>query len=279
MIPVVFALLALAPTATAEDLQALVERLRPSVVTLEARDLRGQRTGSGTGFFIAAEGLIATNHHVAAMSPTSALLADGSRHEVLGLLMSDETKDLAILRVEGGGYPALPLGAAILPARGDQIVVIGSPLGLDQTVSEGIISALWPTGLPEDQGGSVIPKCSLLQVSAPISPGSSGSPVLARDGRVIGIAQSVTDVGFGSSAAFAVDVTELQALIARAPADGALTPLQSPLRLMGWSLALVGAVVTAALGPSAWGWAKGGWAEGARRRRRGVRPGPPPPAP
>lgn len=258
--------LALMSPAGADDFTELVERLRPSVVTLESRDLRGHRTGSGTGFFISSDGLVVTNHHVVAAGPSVALLADESEHAVLGVLVDDEASDVAILKIEGGGYPALPLGTSTPPARGDKVVVIGSPLGLDQTVTQGMISALRPDGLP-DMPGDVSPKWAMLQITAGIAPGSSGSPVLTPEGRVVGVAQSV--VG-GAALYFAVDISAVQALLARAPADGALTPMESPAKMLSLSLAMVAGIIGLAVAPGIWGRATehvGRW-----RRKRASKP-------
>lgn len=245
--------LALTSPAGADDFTELVERLRPSVVTLESRDLRGHRTGSGTGFFISSDGLVVTNHHVVAAGPSVALLADESEHAVLGVLVDDEASDVAILRIEGAGYPALPLGTSTPPARGDKVVVIGSPLGLDQTVTQGMISALRPDGLPEDMPGDASPNWAMLQITAGIAPGSSGSPVLTPEGRVVGVAQSGVA---GAALYFAVDISAVQALLARAPADGALTPLESPAKMLSLSLAMVAGIIGLAVAPGLWGRAR-----------------------
>jgi S1-C subfamily serine protease len=242
---VVLAALFSAPAA-ADDPTGLVNRVRPSVVTLQTVDLLGRPSGNGTGFLISSDGLVVTNHHVAVAGPSVAVMFDGTRHAVMGLLVSDEASDVAILRIEGSGYPALPLGAPVAPAVRDRVMVIGSPRGLDQTVSEGEITALRPDGLPPEAGETAVARTSLLQINADIAPGSSGSPVLTLDGNVIGVAQSAnTEV----DSYFAVDVAAVKTLQARAPADGALTPLDSPLRQLLSTLGLVVALVALAVTP------------------------------
>lgn len=221
MVPAVGLLLAL-PVA-AEDLEGFAARVRPSVVMLQVVDARGDPQGNGTGFFISADGLVVTNHHVAVAGPSVAVLADGSRRAILGQLATDEDADVAIIRIEGDGYPALTLGDSHTLAVGEKVVVIGSPMGLDQTVSEGIVSALRPEGLARELHNEAAAKAPLVQITAPIAPGSSGSPVLTLDGSVIGVAQSVYVLG---NLNFAVAIEAVKELRARAPADGALTPLR-----------------------------------------------------
>jgi putative serine protease PepD len=259
--------------ASAEPPPGLVERARPSVVTLITQDVLGRPLGNGTGFLISSDGLVVTNHHVVAAGPTVAVLADGSRRTVKGLLVSDEESDVAILRIAGDGYPALHLGAAVPPAVGDKVLVIGSPQGLEQTVTEGEISALRPTGLPPEAGDSEVARAPLVQINADIAPGSSGSPVLTTDGDVIGVAQSANTA---SDSYFAVDVSAVLALQARAPADGALTAIASPTRQLVMTLALVGGVLGLGIAPGAWRAARGRFVAWLARRRRARSSGPAP---
>jgi S1-C subfamily serine protease len=260
--------------AAADDPAALVARVRPSVVKLLSEDLLGRSAGHGSGFLVSSDGFVVTNHHVAANGPTIAEMSDGTRHTVLGVLASDEESDVAILRIEGSGYTALPLGAPTRPAVLDKVIVIGSPMGLDQTVTEGIISALRPDGLPPDEQSGAVARTSLLQITAGIAPGSSGSPVLTMDGNVIGVAQSANPL---MNTYFAVDIAAVQALQARAPADGALMPLDSPARQLLLTLGLVAGVVGVAVAPAVFGWARGRVATWRRRRGRATTKAPPPP--
>lgn len=203
------AVAAAAPAAS--ELAALGERTRSAVVHLRVLEA-GRTVGNGTGFFISTDGLIATNHHVVDdADELVAVLWDGREQPVLGVMAEDARNDIAIVKVEGAGYRALSLAPLAAVAAGDRIAVLGSPRGLSFTLSEGIVSAVRPQGLPaeliEESGEDArAVRSPLLQITAPIAPGSSGSPVLLRDGRVVGVAQSVF-LGVGNlSFAVAADV-------------------------------------------------------------------------
>lgn len=176
--------------ATASDsleLTELGDRLRASVVVLEVDEVLGQPTVAGTGFFVSSQGLIATNHHVirgarAVMARTS----DGRRFRIEAVVAADRANDLALIRAEPGTYPPLPLGDSSVVKAGEPVVVLGSPLGLDFTLSEGIVSAVRKAGEVKGRG----PEGAHLQISAPISFGSSGSPVMNLAGEVVGVVTS-----------------------------------------------------------------------------------------
>jgi serine protease Do len=197
-------LLCAAVTAGGElsvDVAAISARVKPSVVLIEVLDARGDPVGNGTGFFVSADGQLATNLHVIERAhAVRVVLADGTRRKALGVLAQDAARDAALLQIEGEGYPALPLARETLLSVGARVVVVGSPLGLASSVSDGIVAAL-DRELPER---FVTPDMRdigpLIQITAPISPGSSGSPVVDTDGRVVGMAQSIirgaANVGF-----------------------------------------------------------------------------------
>lgn len=224
---------------------ALAERIRPAVVMLETRGAGGELLATGTGFFVRPEGLVVTNHHVAVNQPSEALLADGSRRPVAGLLVGDAAADLAILAVEGEGFPALALAEAT-PAVGDVVLVVGGPLGLDQTVTDGKLSRLWPEGLSADLQDEVVARAPVLQFAATLAPGSSGSPVVGLDGKVLGVAQSGDPV---AQTWFAVDVSELRRLLAEAEGRRPQA-FASPRTLVLQGLAVVAALVAFAAWPS-----------------------------
>jgi hypothetical protein len=112
----------------------------------------------------------------------------------------DSTRDLALLSISGAKAPALALGDSNEVAVGDEVYVIGNPRGLEGTFSQGIISGIRQIGSE-----------SLLQVTAPISPGSSGGPVLNSSGKVIGVA-ALTFRG-GQNLNFAIPISYLQPLL------------------------------------------------------------------
>jgi hypothetical protein len=160
------------------DTAELISRVSPAVVTLICFDGTGQQTSQGSGFIVAPDGIIATACHVL----VGAIRADvrlsiGAHYEVAGTVQRDAAADFALLKVPGTGLPTIPLGDSDTVRQGARVVALGAPLGLEETASEGIVSAVreWP------QLGRV------LQLTAPISPGSSGGPVLNDEGEAVGI--------------------------------------------------------------------------------------------
>ncbi len=135
---------------------------------------------SGSGFLISADGIVVTNHHVVAGEANiSVRLASGLELAIDEIIADDPQLDIALFRVKGRGFPKLTLGDSDRVVPGDPIMVISNPMGLPGSVSDGLVS-----GVREFEG------TKLLQISAPISPGSSGGPVLDRAGNVIGVARA-----------------------------------------------------------------------------------------
>jgi hypothetical protein len=155
----------------------------------------------GSGFFVTND-LIATNKHVLDCGGRGTVSVAGSRRTFLiTASWSDPQHDLALVRVAGVSSQPLALSTRGWPAVGDDIYVAGNPEGLEGTFSRGIVS-----GLRRNEG--------LIQFDAPISPGSSGGPVVDRRGQVIGVA--VASVKQGQNLNFAVPAQYLRALLERA---------------------------------------------------------------
>lgn len=215
-----------APRATAGTLQELAAKTNPSVVLLTVSDAAGRTLGKGTGFFVSPDGRIVTNHHVIEGGvKVTATLKDGRKLEAEGLVADDEDHDLAIIKVPGDAHPALPLGQSRTLRQGDEIVVIGSPLGLSGTLSTGIVSAIRDERSLEAEaleGNEPAGKHDRLfkgwgiQVTAAISPGSSGSPIMSLSGEVVAVA--VGRFTGGESVNFGIPVEEAKALLDRAGA-------------------------------------------------------------
>ena len=191
------------PSAEVPDLRALAKQARPAVYLLAIQDDDGEVKGSGTGFLVSSDGLLVTNHHViAGAKQIIAKAENGGLFPVLRVVASDPGNDLALLQLEAKGLPCLTLAPAGSAEAGTRIAVIGSPLGLEGTLTEGIVSAR--RKLPGQ-------KREVLQISAAISQGSSGSPVLDPQGRVVGVASFL--LAEGQSLHFATPAEKLQALI------------------------------------------------------------------
>ena len=243
-----------APAAPAPSLSALAEKLRPSVVHLRTYDGRDRELGTGTGFFVSDDGLIATNVHVlTGARRVVAVTSGGAEMEVVGLVAENRDRDVALLATERDAV-SLPLADDDHAAEGMKVVVMGNPLGLSWSVSEGIVSAIRSGGLPEELRSPL--KGAVLQISAPIMPGSSGSPVVTLDGRVLGIVQGGM-VG-SDSLNFAVPAEAIRALMRMPPI---VRPLHDPARLRNLVISLV------VIGPLAAAWGVSWW----RRRRRAER--------
>ena len=179
------------PLTTAQ----IVKRTLPSVVRITSKG------GAGTGFVVGSDGRIATSLHVVQdRSQVRVTLADGTTHDDVRVVAFDERHDLVVLRVPARGLRPLRVTRRQL-GPGEPVVAIGHPLGLDNTVSDGVVSAV--------RSGRGV---DLVQISAPISPGSSGGPVLDDRGRVIGVATLVFRAGQNLN--FATPVSYLDPLLA-----------------------------------------------------------------
>lgn len=187
------------------DLPELVARVKPSVVTILTYDADGQPAGQGSGFFIAEDRIVTNLHVIQGANRAELRLTSGATFEIAGVLADDEGHDLALLKVDlstnGSTLTIKPLRLAdTIPKEGERIAVIGSPRGLEQTVSEGIVSAV-----REIPGFGTI-----IQMTAAISPGSSGSPVFNMRGEVIAVARSI--VVDAQSLNFAVAIEHVAAM-------------------------------------------------------------------
>lgn len=167
--------------ASAEvELTSLVKKIRPAVVTVIAYDINHQVSNLGTGFFVDKSGHLITNFHVLEGKYAAEVrTAAGKTYPVKFVIAENKGTDLikVLVDIPKRNFQWLNVTAEI-PAIAERVVVVGSPMGLDQTVSEGIVSSI-----------RKIPNVgNFFQISAPISPGSSGSPVLNMNGEAIGVA-------------------------------------------------------------------------------------------
>ncbi len=191
------------PHSRAVTLPELIRRIKPGVATVLVYDLTDTVIAQGTGFFIG-PGQLVTNAHVIEGAHRAELkIASGRTLRVAGVLAEDLTYDLSILGSDVGGQDASVLDLAPpnhVVAQGDRVYVLGSPHGLEFTLSEGLVSAV-----REAPGVGVV-----LQISAPVSPGSSGSPVFDANGLVVGLVRA--QVIDGQALNFAVPVDRVRTL-------------------------------------------------------------------
>ena len=186
-----------------DELPELVRRIKPSAVAIETFDARGEKLSRGSGFFIGPDRVV-TNRHVIENAYKAEIHSfTGAVYPVKGVIAVDAEGDIALLRVEVPLGQVRPLALdRTSPQEGESVVVIGNPMGLEGSVSNGIVSAVRD-----------IPTFGrIIQITAPISPGSSGSPVVNMLGQVIGVA--TLQVTGGQSVNFAIPserISQLQA--------------------------------------------------------------------
>jgi len=184
-------------------LPELVRRIKPSAVAIETFDARGEKLSRGSGFFIDTDRIITNRHVIEGAHRAEVHSSNGTVIPVKGVLAVDAEGDIALLKIDAPTPQVRPLPLdKTSPQEGESVVVIGNPLGLEGSVTNGIVSAVRD-----------IPTFGrIIQITAPISSGSSGSPVVNMQGQVIGIA--TLQVTGGQSVNFAIPserISQLQA--------------------------------------------------------------------
>ena len=175
---------------TEPSTEELFRLASPAVVLIQVFDAAGKKRSQGSGFVVATDGSVVTNYHVIRGAFSAlARTQDGSSWPVGGVVGYDSDRDVAVIKIEGSNMRALRVSDSEQLRVGQKLVAIGSPFGLQNTVSEGIISGL--------RGG-------LIQMTTPISPGSSGGAVLNSRGEVVAVA--VATVRGGQNINFAVPI-------------------------------------------------------------------------
>lgn len=221
-----------------------VERVGPSVVRIDASRTVVQRTpevfsspffreffgdfgmvpqqprtrverGTGSGFIIDAEGLILTNAHVIEGADRVLVTLKDGRELTGEVLGEDRLTDLAVIRVEASGLPTVTLGDSEQLRPGEWAIAIGNPLGLDNTVTAGIISA---TGRSSSQIRVPDKRVSFIQTDAAINPGNSGGPLLNEQGQVIGVNTAI--IGGAQGLGFAIPINAAQEIASELIANG-----------------------------------------------------------
>jgi tetratricopeptide (TPR) repeat protein len=190
-----FVLLAgIVPHAQSQDiLPQLVRRIKPSAVAIETFDARGEKLSRGSGFFIDVDRVVTNRHVIENAYRAEVHSYNGSIYPVKGVIAVDAEGDLALLKIDAPPNQVRPLSLdRTSPQEGESVVVIGNPFGLEGSVTNGIVSAVRD-----------IPTFGrIIQITAPISPGSSGSPVVNMQGQVIGVA--TLQITGGQSVNFAI---------------------------------------------------------------------------
>jgi hypothetical protein len=217
----------------------------PAIVFIDVGE--GDQRGAGTGFIIDGSGLIATNFHVVrGNSSIKVKLFGGETYKVSHVVGFDPGRDLALIRIDAAkSLPTVKLGDSDQMSAGDQIVAIGNPLGLDHTVSSGLVSQVRPectnemvefalknqkrldelaakaqsrqplTEAEREEASKLLCRQELkyFQISAPISQGSSGGPLFNQAGEVVGVTTAI--ITAGQNINLAIPTNYLKALVAK----------------------------------------------------------------
>ena len=208
------------------DPAAIYERARPGVVTIRVVSIVNsyfgprQVEGEGSGFILDTKGDIATNQHVVAGADTIEVRLSDGKTVTARLVGADASTDIAVIRIDPAGRALRPLvlgdSAKIRPGR--SVVALGSPYGLDGTITEGIISGIGRTITAPDR----TPITGVLQTDAAINEGNSGGPLIDASGKVIGmIAQINSKSGGSEGVGFAIPSNTVRRVVARLLATAA----------------------------------------------------------
>jgi putative serine protease PepD len=205
------------PVAGRDDLSEVAAKVLPSVVSIEVDN--GSEHGAGSGFAIDREGHLLTNNHVLGGGGTVAVILNNGRRVAAKIVGRDARNDLAVLKIDpAAGVPPVSLASSSSAAVGDDVLAIGSPLGLAGTVTAGIVSAL-------DREVEVGPGYRLraIQTDAAINPGNSGGPLVNARGEVIGVNTTIATIagteGGSIGIGFAIPI-DRAALVAEGIIDG-----------------------------------------------------------
>lgn len=225
---------------------SMVEKVSPSVVSIvitrdvplyrdmdifdffnrqipDGDETEKQRVGSGSGFLVTENGLIVTNKHVVedTRAEYTVVMNDGKEYPA-DVVARDPVQDIAIIKIEGSGFPIMALGDSDQMKIGQTVVAIGNSLGeFSNSVSKGIISGLQRSLTAGSASGRSEQLTNIIQTDAAINPGNSGGPLLNINGEVIGVnvavAQGAENVGF------AIPVNQFKRIITQVKDTGKIS--------------------------------------------------------
>lgn len=209
-----------ANTVTVADATTIgiVQQALPSVVSIQIQqqDDTGAfvDTGGGTGFFVSTDGLILTNKHVVSDDTARyVVVTDDQKEHVATVLAKDPFLDLAVVKIDGSGYPMMPLGNSDAVQIGETVMAIGNSLSeFPNSVTKGIISGVNRTisaGDPYSDQQEVIEQA--IQTDAAISAGNSGGPLIDLNGQAVGVDTAVS--AEGQSLGFAVPINVAKKIV------------------------------------------------------------------
>ena len=180
----------------------IAARCSTATVSIKTKDSDGEEIGMGSGFIVSSDGLIVTNFHVLESAYKAEVKISENEYKEASFVKGDPALDIALLKIDAKNLSVLPVGNSDNLINGQFIVVLGSPWGFERSVSSGIISGIRSNG-----------NIKFIQMTAPVSPGSSGGPVINEYGEVIGIT-TVASFLLAQNLNFAIPINNLRKLIA-----------------------------------------------------------------
>jgi tetratricopeptide (TPR) repeat protein len=185
----------LTPTVSFADADRIFKENSKAVVKVTDYDEKGNEISKGSGFIVRQDGAVVTNYHVIGMARDIKVKAGDKVFDVEGLIYTDKINDLAILKAKVKDMPIVKLGVVGKTNIGESVYVIGYPLGLEKTISVGSLRGI----------RKIDEKREILEMTALVSPGSSGSPVFNKNGEVIGVVTS-SPISETRNSSFAISV-------------------------------------------------------------------------
>ena len=208
---------AAAQPAAQGDISAILGKDVPAVVAITTGGGpslgRGGGGGAATGFVIDSKGIVVTNDHVVADARSISVTTSDGKKLSARVLGQDASHDLAVLKIDGSGLPAVELGDSDQVQVGDDVVAIGNALDLDGGLSatRGIVSGLHRE-IPTDNGARLQ---GVIQTDAAINPGNSGGPLVDARGRVIGINTAIANPSTAQNVGFVIPISQAKPIIDR----------------------------------------------------------------
>lgn len=195
-----------------KSLADVISAAEASVVRIETKGKDGD--GIGSGFVVDDKGTLITNCHVLAGATSArAFFSDGKSCEIIGTTLVDQPKDIVVAKIDLVDRPKIEL-ASTLPRKGDEVIALGTPHGLDFSATRGIVSAIRQAKeLPSDNG---TPREGVwIQIDAPLSPGNSGGPLINRSGKVVAMS-TLASQGSAQNLNFGISAEDVAKAIAKA---------------------------------------------------------------